>query len=73
VLKRPDGTAQVTAGGKPLYTFTEDAPGKVTGNGFKDAFGGTRFTWHAVLASGKAAGAPGTSGTSGGGYGPGGY
>jgi predicted lipoprotein with Yx(FWY)xxD motif len=53
VIKRPDGTRQVALDGKPLYTFSQDAPGKVAGNGFKDNFGGTRFTWTAVLAGGK--------------------
>jgi predicted lipoprotein with Yx(FWY)xxD motif len=52
VVKRPDGERQVTLGGKPLYTFTEDAPGKVTGDDFRDEFGGTRFVWHVVLAGG---------------------
>ncbi len=61
VVKRPDGASQVTVDGKPLYTFTEDAPGKVAGNGFSDAFDGRHFTWSAVLAGGKSAGtaAPG--------------
>lgn len=61
VIDRPDGTKQVTAAGKPLYTFTEDSPGKVKGNGFSDAFGSQHFTWHAVLASGTAAGGATTS------------
>ena len=59
VIKRPDGTNQVTAGGKPLYTFSEDAPGKVTGNDFSDDFNGRRFTWNAVLAGGTATGKSG--------------
>ncbi len=46
VRKRPDGRKQVTYGGKLLYTFTLDKRGSVTGDGFKDAFGGQRFTWH---------------------------
>ena len=61
VIDRPDGTKQVTAAGKPLYTFTEDSPGQVKGNGFADAFGSQHFTWHAVLASGTAAGGATTS------------
>lgn len=52
VVKRPNGDRQVTLGGKPLYTFTEDAPGKITGDDFRDEFGGTRFVWHVVLAGG---------------------
>jgi predicted lipoprotein with Yx(FWY)xxD motif len=48
VVKRPDGGRQVTFEGRLLYTFTLDKPGKVTGNGFKDSFGGHKFTWHAA-------------------------
>jgi predicted lipoprotein with Yx(FWY)xxD motif len=59
VIKRPDGTNQVTANGKLLYAFSEDAPGKVEGNGFADDFEGRHFTWNAVLAGGKAAGTSG--------------
>lgn len=54
-IKRPDGTMQVTADGKPLYTFTEDTGDKVTGDGFSDDFGKLRFTWHAARAKGEAA------------------
>jgi predicted lipoprotein with Yx(FWY)xxD motif len=59
VIERPDGTHQVTADGKPLYTFSEDAPDKVEGNGFTDDFDGRHFTWNAVLAGGTAAGTSG--------------
>jgi predicted lipoprotein with Yx(FWY)xxD motif len=68
VVKRPDGTRQVALGGKPLYTFSQDAPGKATGNGFKDNFGGTHFTWTAVLAGGKSSSGTATT-TSGNNYG----
>lgn len=68
VITRPDGTKQVTAAGKPLYTFSQDRPGQVTGNGFNDAFGGRHFTWHAVLAGGGRSGAPASSSSTGGGY-----
>jgi predicted lipoprotein with Yx(FWY)xxD motif len=54
VIVRPDGKRQLSAGRKPLYTFSEDPPGKVTGNGFSDDFAGRHFTWHAVLAGGGA-------------------
>ena len=64
-IKRPDGTRQVTYDGRPLYRFTEDGgAGKVTGDGFKDSFGGTKFTWHAVTTDGVS-----TAGGSRGGYG----
>jgi predicted lipoprotein with Yx(FWY)xxD motif len=59
VVERPDGTKQVAVDGKPLYTFSEDTPHKVEGNGFTDDFGGRHFTWNAVLAGGKAAGTSG--------------
>lgn len=52
VIKRPDGSMQVTDNGRPLYTFSEDSRGKATGDGFKDAFSGHRFTWHVVRAGG---------------------
>jgi predicted lipoprotein with Yx(FWY)xxD motif len=55
VTKRPDGTTQITANGKPLYTFSEDSPGKATGNGFQDQFAGHNFTWNVVLANGTLA------------------
>jgi predicted lipoprotein with Yx(FWY)xxD motif len=45
VVRRPDGGRQVTYQGKLLYSFKLDKPGKVTGDGFKDAFGGQKFTW----------------------------
>src|SRR5215216_2777873 len=68
VIRRPDGTRQVALGAKPLYTFVQDAPGKITGEGFKDDFAGKRFTWHVVLAGGGKSDGGGTS-TGAGGYG----
>ena len=64
VLTRPDGSRQVTVNGKPLYTFSEDSPGKATGNGFTDSFGGHHFTWNVVRAGGATASVSG-SGSSG--------
>ena len=61
VTKRPDGTTQITANGKPLYTFSEDSPGKATGNGFQDQFAGHSFTWNAVLANGTLASGTGSA------------
>jgi predicted lipoprotein with Yx(FWY)xxD motif len=71
VIKRPDGSMQVTANRKPLYTFSEDSPGKVTGDGFSDDFAGHHFTWHVVSSGGKsgASTAGSSSGSSRGGYG----
>ena len=71
VIDRPDGTKQVTADGKPLYTFSEDSAGKVTGNDVSDSFGSQHFTWHALLADGQTATSSGTTGTSTGGASPG--
>ena len=52
-VMRPNGQSQVTFDGKPLYRFSRDgSPGKVTGNGASDQFGGRSFTWH-VVSSGK--------------------
>jgi predicted lipoprotein with Yx(FWY)xxD motif len=51
VIKRADGTKQLSYAGHPLYGFVGDQkPGDVTGQGV-DAFGGL---WHVVAASGKA-------------------
>ena len=75
-VKRADGTTQVTAAGRPLYTFSLDkSPGSAGGNGATDSFDGTHFTWHAVAPSGAivsagAKPAP-TPSSSSGGYGSG--
>jgi predicted lipoprotein with Yx(FWY)xxD motif len=51
VIKRADGTKQLSYAGHPLYRFIADQKrGDVTGQGI-DAFGGL---WHVVAASGKA-------------------
>lgn len=71
LVTRPDGTRQVAVGGKPLYTFVQDAPGVPTGNGVTDSFAGHRFTWNAVLAGGTTA--SGSASQSGGGYRSAGY
>ncbi len=50
VLRRTDGTVQVTLGGLPLYTYVGDqAAGEATGEGLQ-TFGGT---WQALSASGQ--------------------
>jgi predicted lipoprotein with Yx(FWY)xxD motif len=74
-VMRPDGSSQVTFGGKPLYSFVQDSPGKVTGNGLSDSFGGTSFTWTAATVGAAPPASGGnttTAGSTGGGYG-GGY
>ena len=59
-VERPDGTMQVTHDGKPLYRFSGDEqPGKATGNGLSDEYGGESFTWHAVTTKGAAPGGSG--------------
>ena len=74
VITRPDGTKQLVVGGKPLYTFAQDSPGQVTGNGAQDAFAGKQFTWHAVQTGGTTAASTSTPMPSGGGgYGSSGY
>jgi predicted lipoprotein with Yx(FWY)xxD motif len=55
VITRPDGTKQLAAAGNPLYTFAQDSPGAVTGDGVSDAFAGKHFTWHAVKSGGATA------------------
>ena len=80
------GSTQVTFGGKPLYSFVQDSPGQVTGNGFTDNFGGTSFTWTVAstgqtsssanstnTSSGSSSGASGSGGTSSGSSGGYGY
>jgi predicted lipoprotein with Yx(FWY)xxD motif len=72
VVKRPDGTMQVTYKGMPLYTFAQDtAPGQANGQGVKDV-----GTWNAVTASAAKAASSSQSSpaasppaSSGGGYG----
>jgi predicted lipoprotein with Yx(FWY)xxD motif len=66
VVERGNGTRQVTFDGKRLYSFVEDEPGEVTGDGLSDAFDGQQFTWHVVSVgdapdSNQEGGAPGGS------------
>ena len=57
------GGSQVTFGGMPLYTFVQDSPGQVTGNGVTDNFGGTSFTW-TVASTGPVSSSSNTTSTS---------
>jgi predicted lipoprotein with Yx(FWY)xxD motif len=52
VLKRPDGDRQLTFDGLPLYTFTQEGAGELTGDGFTDDFDGTHFEWKAARSGG---------------------
>jgi predicted lipoprotein with Yx(FWY)xxD motif len=54
VVETADGQSQVTYDGRPLYTFVDDSPGQVTGNGFADRFAGVTFTWTVATAGGQA-------------------
>jgi predicted lipoprotein with Yx(FWY)xxD motif len=53
VVSRPDGGRQLTFKGLPLYTFTDEAPGQLDGDGFVDDFQGTRFEWAAATTGGS--------------------
>lgn len=69
VVKRPDGKDQLTFDGQPLYSFTQEGAGKLTGNGIMDAFNGTQFTWSAATTGGATvASSSGSSSSGGSGY-----
>ena len=58
-VARPDGSTQVTLSGRPLYSFSFDhSAGEVNGDGTRDSFDGTDFTWHVATPSGQVAAAP---------------
>jgi len=63
-VKRPDGSMQVTYNGDPVYSFTQDSAGQVTGDGFMDAFDGQQFTWHVVSVGNTGSTSQGTGGGS---------
>jgi predicted lipoprotein with Yx(FWY)xxD motif len=48
VVERPDGTSQLTFDGLPMYTFSQEDAGELTGDGFTDDFKGTHFVWNAA-------------------------
>jgi predicted lipoprotein with Yx(FWY)xxD motif len=57
VVERADGMRQVAYDGKLLYSFVEDEPGEITGDGLEDAFDGQTLTWHVVHADGSSSAA----------------
>ena len=71
LVRRPGGGKQVAFNSRPLYSFSPESKGQLTGDGVKDQFGQKHFTWHVV----KLSGGTGTSTntppptTGGGGYG----
>jgi predicted lipoprotein with Yx(FWY)xxD motif len=69
VVERPDGARQVTYDGMLLYSFNEDKPGEVSGDGYADAFAGQQFPWHVVHSDSAADSSGGGTSTSGGPYG----
>jgi predicted lipoprotein with Yx(FWY)xxD motif len=52
LVDRPGGSRQLTYNVLPLYSFTEEAPGQLDGDGFVDDFDGTRFEWAAATTGG---------------------
>jgi predicted lipoprotein with Yx(FWY)xxD motif len=52
VVQRPNGDRQLAFEGLPLYTFTEEGPGQLDGDGFVDDFEGTHFEWEAAATDG---------------------
>ncbi len=56
IVRRPEGTMQVTYKGEPLYTFASDKPGQASGQGLKDV-----GTWSAVAVGSSGTGTSSTS------------
>jgi predicted lipoprotein with Yx(FWY)xxD motif len=52
VVDRSDGDLQLTFDGLPLYSFTEEGPGQLDGDGLVDDFEGIHFEWAAATTSG---------------------
>jgi predicted lipoprotein with Yx(FWY)xxD motif len=61
VVERPDGNRQLSFNGLPLYSFTEERPGQLEGDGFVDNFEGTRFEWVAATTGGDSGPGPSES------------
>ena len=62
VVDRPDGETQLTYDDLPLYTFTEEGAGELTGDGFTDDFQGTHFVWSAARTDESPSSEPADSG-----------
>ena len=54
-VRRPEGERQLTFDGLPLYTFTEEGPDQLDGDGFVDDFQGTHFEWAAATTGAESA------------------
>ncbi len=67
-VTRPRGDEQVTLDDAPLYTFAEDGPDEVAGDGLSDSFGAQRFTWHVIRAEADSGDSEPSSGGGYGGY-----
>jgi predicted lipoprotein with Yx(FWY)xxD motif len=67
-VNRPDGESQLTFKGLPLYSFTEEGPGRLDGDGFVDDFEGTRFEWAAASTGSGSASGGSDGGTDGSGF-----
>jgi predicted lipoprotein with Yx(FWY)xxD motif len=65
VVNRPDGDRQLTFNGLPLYSFKEEGPGQLDGDGFVDDFEGIHFEW-AAATTGAGSGSAGSDAPSGG-------
>ena len=60
-VQRPDGQRQLTFNGLPLYTFTQEGPGQMDGNGFVDDFQGTKVHGEAATTEANSNSAPSSS------------
>jgi predicted lipoprotein with Yx(FWY)xxD motif len=68
-VERPDGGRQLTFEGAPLYSFTEEGPGELTGDGVVDSFDDTEFSWSAATTDESSAESSDSDSSGGGAYG----
>ena len=59
VVTRPAGDRQLSYNGLPLYTFAQEGPGRLDGDGLVDDFDGTHFEW-AAASTGAGSGSAGS-------------